>query len=137
MNEDWHTKECLERCKAENCICPGCTPPSAEQGVTTSSDCPIKTLADLDALISQVKQAHPEWDTLMMPDITMPSTLTYDKVREAVSKLPSQPFVEFPILVVCHVDHLDEVKVVYAHDPKVEVRGTRFVDPKIVYIIKR
>ncbi len=67
------------------------------------------------------------------------STLTYEKILEAMAKLPPRPFIRTPVtppaLVVCHNDHLDEVKALIADREGIEVRGTEYIDPEMVYII--
>ena len=64
--------------------------------------------------------------------------LTYDILREALNKMPPKPFirtVKAPALVVCHIDHVDEVKAVLG-GPGIEVKGSRYVDFDMVYLIQ-
>ncbi len=63
--------------------------------------------------------------------------LTLDILLQAVDRIPPRlsKLVEPPALVVCHIDHVDEVKAMLA-EPGVEVRGSKYVDFDMVYLIQ-
>ncbi len=64
--------------------------------------------------------------------------LTYDVLRRAMALIPSRPFiktVEPPALIVCHIDHVEEVRRMIG-EPGVEVRGSKYVDFDMVYLIQ-